>query len=529
MSPPPKHIDVSTLEFEALLQRLAQQKLEPDDYKLLMQIVQAMGWMSHELEEKKLSIRRLQRIFGIKTESSRNILGSNDKDSNSNESDKSDTKEQKKKRKGHGRNGADAYTGAKRITIEHDEYQSGDPCPECPNGRLYELSDPGVVIRVTGQPPLQATVYELQKYRCNLCGLVLSANLPEDVSDKKYDETAAAMLVMLRYGGGFPHYRLRRFQEDQGIPLPESTQWDVIETAADCAQYVYKEMIRQAAQGDLIHNDDTTMRILSRMKEINSKANERKGVFTTGILSEKDHQQIALYFTGKQHAGENIRDLLRNRGSTLDPPIQMCDALSRNLPKDFEVILTNCMAHARRHFADLVHIFPQKCDHVIRTIGNVYHHDKITKDEKMSSQDRLIYHQRYSKPLMDDLHKWIEDQFDKKMVEPNSSLGKAFKYMLNHWKPLTRFLEVPGCPLDNNTVERCLKSAILHRKNSLFYKTDFGAHVGDIFMSIIQTCRLAKVNAFDYLTEVLKNPHKVFKNPDRWMPWNYKKAIPESA
>ena len=194
-----------------------------------------------------------------------------------------------------------------------------------------------------------------------------------------------------------------------------------------------------------------------------------------------------------------------------------------------KVILTNCMAHARRHFADLVHIFPQKCDHVIRTIGNVYHHDKITKDEKMSSQDRLIYHQRYSKPLMDDLHKWIEDQFDKKMVEPNSSLGKAFKYMLNHWKPLTRFLEVPGCPLDNNTVERCLKSAILHRKNSLFYKTDFGAHVGDIFMSIIQTCRLAKVNAFDYLTEVLKNPHKVFKNPDRWMPWNYKKAIPESA
>ena len=409
--------------------------------------------------------------------------------------------------------------------LELDQYKPGDRCPECPKGRLYELSNPGIVIRVKGQPPLQATIYELQKYRCNLCGAVFTAKLPEGVGATKYDETAAAMLALLRYGGGFPHYRLKRFQDNLGIPLPESTQWDIIEKAADTAQNVYKELIRQAAQGELIHNDDTTMRILSIMKKKLTEKKERKAVFTTGVLSKKDDKQIALYFTGNQHAGENIGDILRNRSSTLDPPIQMCDALSRNLSKDFDVILTNCLAHARRHFVDLVHIFPEKCTHVIKALGNVYHNDKITKEENMSRQDRLQYHRMHSKPIMEELKEWIQEQFSQKAVEPNSSLGKAFKYMLKHWEPLTQFLEIPGCPLDNNIVERCLKSAIMHRKNSMFYKTELGAHVGDIFMSIIQTCNLSNVNAFKYLTAILKNSHKVFKNPGHWWPWNYQTAL----
>lgn len=207
MSPPPGNIQLSSEEFEALLSRLARQTLEPEDYELLIQLVQAMGWLSHELEDKKLSIRRLQRIFGIQTESARNILNDDDDDGDSGgkpgKTGGSDTLK-KKKRKGHGRYGAADYTGAEQVQVELDTFQPGAPCPSCPNGRLYELSTPGTVIRVTGQPPLRATIYELQKYRCNLCGLVLTAPLPDGVSDTKYDETASAMLALLRYGGGFP-------------------------------------------------------------------------------------------------------------------------------------------------------------------------------------------------------------------------------------------------------------------------------------------------------------------------------------
>jgi len=529
MSPPPGKILLTPEEFESLLQRLAQQSLTSEDYELLIQVVQAMGWMSAELEEKKLSIHRLQRLFGIKTESSRNLMKPDDSttdkpgDPSKDPNESLDVPEDKKsKPKGHGRNGSEAYTGAKRVPVKLEGFHPGDPCPECPNGRLYDLTNPGIFIRVTGHPPIQATIYELQKMRCNLCGKIITAELPKEAGDKKYDETAQSMIAVLRYGAGFPTYRLSGFQMDQGIPLAESTQWDNIEHAADTCQHIYKELIRQAAQGELIHNDDTTMRILSEYtQETSPGEKKRTGIFTTGILSITGNQQISLYFTGHQHAGENLHDILTKRFSSSGKVIQMCDALSRNKPKEFEVILANCLTHARRYFADLIYIFPDTCLYVIKQLAAVYHHDEIAKTENMTSLERLAYHQQHSKPIMDDLNIWIQKQFEQKQVEPNSSLGKAFKYMLNHWEPLTQFLITPGCPLDNNAVERCLKKAVLHRKNSLFYKTEFGAYIGDIFMSIIQTCRLGKVNPFNYITAILTNKKNVFQHPDHWMPWNY--------
>jgi hypothetical protein len=98
--------------------------------------------------------------------------------------------------------------------------------------------------------------------------------------------------------------------------------------------------------------------------------------------------------------------------------------------------------------------------------------------------------------------------------------------MLNHWKPLTLFLRVPNAPLDNNLCEQVLKRAVLNRKNSLFYKTEHGAYIGDLFMSLIYTCNLNDVNPFDYLTVLQRNSTEVFKNPQNWMPWNYKSMIP---
>jgi transposase len=80
-------------------------------------------------------------------------------------------------------------------------------------------------------------------------------------------------------------------------------------------------------------------------------------------------------------------------------------------------------------------------------------------------------------------------------------------------------------PLDNNIVERALKKAILHRKNSLFYKTRKGAQMGDLFMSLIHTCELNDVNAFDYLTELLRHTEELKRDPSEWMPWNYRETL----
>jgi hypothetical protein len=365
--------------------------------------------------------------------------------------------------------------------------------------------------------------------RCNLCGEIFTAKAPEKIGDEKYDETAGTMIALLKYGSGFPFNRLEGLQGSLGIPLPASTQWDIVERTGDRIYPVFRELIRQAAQGEVIYNDDTTMKILALMKENDEDESSRKGMFTTGILSTINGRKIALFFTGRKHAGENMADLLEQRQSGLSPPIQMCDALSRNLPKEFLIILANCLAHGRRKFVEVAWNFPEECQYVIETLGQVYKNDEIAKDQNMSPAERLVFHQTESGPLMEQLKIWLNEQLDQKKVEPNSGLGQAISYMLKHWEALTLFLREPNAPLDNNLCEQALKKAILHRKNALFYKTEHGAYIGDMFMSIIHTCNLAGVNPFDYITALQKHSSEVFKNPQNWMPWNYTSMVPSDT
>ena len=205
----------------------------------------------------------------------------------------------------------------------------------------------------------------------------------------------------------------------------------------------------------------------------------------------------------------------------------MCDALSRNTPKlpGVEVLLANCLAHGRRQFVEVAANFPEECRYVLETLGAVYGFDAEAKRARLAPEERLAFHQAHSAPLMEELHQWMEAQFAEHKTEPNSGLGKAISYLQRHWTKLTLFLRQPGAPLDNNIAERALKKAILHRKNALFYKTMNGARVGDLFMSLIHTCELNKVNPFDYLTELLRHPAEMKASPAEWMPWNYRETL----
>jgi transposase len=210
-----------------------------------------------------------------------------------------------------------------------------------------------VLVRIVGQAPIAATVYEMERLRCNLCGEIFTAPTPQEAGgeqQRKYDETAAAMMATLRYGGGMPLNRLKDLEASLGIPLPASTQWGIVEEVAQLIQPAHDELIRQAAQGEVLHNDDTSMKVLSlrREKLREESSGERTGVFTSGIVSTQPGRRIA-FFTGRQHAGENLSEVLERRAAQLAPPIQMCDALSRNLklPGELEVIVGHCLAHGR--------------------------------------------------------------------------------------------------------------------------------------------------------------------------------------
>jgi transposase len=292
-----------------------------------------------------------------------------------------------------------------------------------------------------------------------------------------------------------------------------------MEAAAKSLKPVLNELIRMAAQGGVMHNDDTGMRILQMARRGDDG---RTGTFTSGIASICGGWKIALFFSGWKHAGENLADVLKQRAPGLAPPIQMCDALSRNLPKLIETLPANCLTHGRRQFTEVAESFPDECRYVLEWLGAVYGFDAEAKERGLTPEERLTFHQTHSAPVMEDLRQWMEVQFAEHKTEPNSGLGKAISYLLRHWAKLTLFLRQQDAPLDNNIVERALKKVILHRKNALFYKTMNGARVGDLFMSLIHTCELNKVNPFDYLTELLRHPAELIVRPAEWMPWNYR-------
>jgi len=545
----PEIVEVDTRQLDALLRR-AEGKLDEKDCQLVRAVFESYAYVTDLVEDKNTSIRRLrQLIFGARSEKTGAVVGRNQDaleydhpqddatlcdSSRGNESSADDSHGiETEPKKGHGRNGADAYRGADQIEVPHESLQAGAACPECQQGKVYEVACPGVLVRVVGQAPLHAKVYHLQRLRCNLCGKVFTAQPPEDAGARKYDATAASMIALLKYGSGMPFNRSAGLQRSMEIPLPASTQWDVIAAYAPCAAPAYEALIEHAAQGDVMHNDDTTVKILELMgKRAKQQPIDdddamagRTGLFTSGLVATRDGRRLALFFSGRQHAGENLEDVLRQRAEELQTPIQMCDALSRNLPGELQTIVANCLTHSRRRFVDVFDRFPDECEYVLEALKVVYHTDAEARRRKLSPAKRLQLHRTKSERTMKRLHNWLKRQFDGKLAEPNSALGEAISYMLNHWEKLTRFLQVAGAPLDNNICERALKKAILHRKNALFYKTQRGARVGDMYMSLIYTCELCSVSPFDYLTELHRNADRVADDPATWLPWNYQTSV----
>ena len=285
---PIERIEQNIKELKEILER-TKGVLSDEDYTKLLQAVETLGFLTSELQDKRTTIKRLRDLlFGPTTEKTSKVLGGSSEEEGEKKTseatgDREEGKEEaleaksdggeKEKRKGHGRNGADAYEGAEKIEVQHENLKSGDPCPQtgC-KGKVYKLTDPGVLVRIVGQAPLGAKVYELEKLRCNLCLTVFTAQAPEGIGEKKYNETAGSMVALLRYGTGVPFNRLRGLQNNLGIPLPASTQWDIVEEAAKRVAPAFAALIGEAAQGDVLHNDDTSMKILEFMKK-----KERKG------------------------------------------------------------------------------------------------------------------------------------------------------------------------------------------------------------------------------------------------------------
>lgn len=489
-----------------------------ETYRLLESVLRTFQWLGSALEAKHTTLGRLRRmIFGKQTEKTSAVLPPGPAPDSGRTT----------QAQGHGRKAARDYPGAQAVQVTHPRHRVGDLCPKCLKGRRYRLPAPARLGRIVAQPIFQATCFELERLRCALCGALLTAPPPPEAGLNKYDPSTGIIRALPRYGAGMPMYRIAKWQTYFGVPLPPATQWEQIAAVSEIPELIYEALCDLATQGRVLFNDDTCMRVQSLHQEIAAQEEStRTGIFTTGVIAPGERLRIALFITGQRHAGENLNALLRRRAARRPPPRRMCDALARNEPKEFQTIWCNRILHGRRHFIDVVGNFPRECRKAIESLREVYRWEARVKAQQLTDEQRLAFHQAHSQPVLSELYQWMKDQLEQKRVEPNSGLGEAIRYMLKHWVPLTRFLSVPGAPLDNNVAEQGLKKAILHRGNSLSYKTLHGAGIGDIHMSLIHTCELNRINPFEYLRALQQHAAEVRKDPTRWLPWGYRQNLP---
>jgi len=552
----PEVIELTEEEVEEIIRKIEASSLDPEAKKITSKSIELALWLPQMLQKKNISLHRLRRlIFGKgyklqNNDSSSNDDSDDDKDShNDNENGDNTTQiegateanpqppsspdeehqtstvvqENGDKKPGHGRLPYTAYSDCSELVkLSIENLKPGDPCPELCNGRLSRYG-PGNIIRVKGQNFAQVIHYEVEKLRCNLCSFLVSAEIPPEVGREKYDAAFKSILVLQKYYVAVPYYRQEKFQALLDFPLSDATQWHLVEQVADCCWGIFEMLQYLAANGTLIHNDDTTLKILEHIKAIKNEVLDRVGMFTTGIFAKYEGHPIVLFLNGTQHAGENLNDLLEQREEDKPEVIQMCDGSSQNIPKDFKTIICNCLSHGFRKFEELIDYYPDECIVIMRYISRLYDVDE--KTVKMSPQERLEYHQKHSQPIVNDLFTYMNHLKQEHLVEPNGELGQAIDYMLKREERLTRFLHVAGAPLDNNVIERALKLAIRSRKNSFFYRTKRSAKIGGMLTSLIYTCQLSDANPQQYFVALQKHQEQVSQAPAQWLPWNYQEAL----
>jgi hypothetical protein len=511
---------------DSLKSRIKKSNLSGRDIDTILSILKLVVSLRSLGEKRRVNLLLwLRRIFGVKTEKSQR---------SSDQTKRQGSSPPKKK----GRYGRNDYPGADRSNVRHPELNPDDPCPECHDGKLREI-EPGVDYDWQGQSPIHLHIYLLQRFICHRCKEIFTAPSPVAETAKTVDDSddavkvtkcnrnamANAVIACLRFMFGIPFYRLAKIQDRMGIGLPEANQYAMIAQVYDAALPVYGGLIYQAGQGSLIMADDTAIKILDWLRgkgpPVKKTGNSRKKAQTTAIVSKSaEGQSIALYLTDEKQAGRHVENLLELRQTESGVPIYMCDGLSSNKAGDsHELIQVHCLDHARRLFYEIQSIFPEESQFVIDRLAKVYEADSDCRKLGLHGKQRQSYHKQHSAGVMKELGEWMVRKMESGEVEENSPLGKAINYSLKRWTELNEFLYTPGVPLSNAECERSIKRIITHGKNSLFYKTAKGAHVGDVIQSLITTCQDSGVNCFKYLAWLQENKSQVKVNPADFLPW----------
>lgn len=433
-------------------------------------------------------------------------------------------KKQPKPKTNGGKYGFDDYPSAPTNVIKLD-HQIGDCCPYCKIGKLYQGQN-RKQLQFHAHAPIEVSRYIRETLRCNRCSLEVVARLPKGF--EKWTPEAKSTAVLFKTAG-IPFYRLQKLQLLYGIPLAANTLW---QNSADVwnagAKYIFAELLQQLSECHYINMDDTGARILEIIEKNKSlEEKDRKACHSTTIIGDTpEGHQIEMYITANDYAGNTIAPML-NKSKNLNNGHHltiMSDASRMNTPKvnkelSHRIYHATCVQHGRQKFVEIRNDYPE-CEYFLKEIGEIFEYERQFKDD--SPKKRLKLRKQYSSKHIGNIYRRIDYLFSTKAVEPNSSLGKAMKYWLNHKKGLTTFLRRKEAEVSNNRAERALKTLILQRKNSLFFYSLSSAEVLSGLSSIVQTCKVNGINTFGYLNWLQANSRQCKENPSAYLPWKFK-------
>ena len=568
--PPSQRVDVSRVQ-SMLLKLRAGAALASDELSLLADIVESWAHLSERAQRFDLSLADLRRMLGVLGRPPRDGASDSDPAGTSGAGSDADgtcslpdvpagssqggdapaaepeptaaeapadKPKEPPSRDAHGRRDEAKLGCLRHQHHRHPDWSVGCLCPTCHRGRLYQFF-PRSFVSITGQAPLVACHHEVDRLQCNVCGEVFEAPLPDDLVNDGvgtgwlYSYSAHSTVVLFKYLGVVPWHRQQTLQGAMGVRVPDACMWDMCETLSNIAAPVVRVLAHLAGNAPLLYGDDTTAAIFGLTSQIKierstGKQVERTGCHTTAVIGrDMDGRHIAVFRVGIQHSGELLDELLAKRLPGLPRPLVMGDAASTNAVTVCPVYLCGCNAHALRRFKELESKHPLELAPLLDAYRRVYKNDAHTRAEDMSDEVRLAYHRQHSRPIFIEMCRDAQALLDEHKVEPNSKLGSALDYLLNHQRSLSAFFRLRGAPMDNNLLERELRLPVRLRDGAPLFRSTVGAAVAAGLWTLLVTTILNKINAFEYLNALQRHQDDVKSHPSLWLPWNFQRRVDE--
>ena len=342
---------------------------------------------------------------------------------------------------------------------------------------------------------------------------IITASLPNRIVEKSMaGEGLLAQIIVDKYVDHLPlHRQLQRFQR-VGVTIAQSTSNGWVTLTLDQFLTLYELHKNQVLSSYYLHADETTIRVLDR---------DKPGATHQGYywLYHNSKEKIVLFDYRKGRGREGPNDILKDFKGFLQTDGYVA---YEEFEKREGITVLNCMAHARRKFVDALQNDKDRCEHALTLFQELYAIERKAKQEDLSADAILALRQEKSVPVLKGLKEWMIAEYPK--VLPSSVIGNAIAYSLKRWEKLCVYATDGRLCIDNNPVESAVRPVAIGRKNYLFAGSHEAAQRAAMIYSLLATCRLHKINPYEWLKDVLiRMPdHDVKKLPEL-LPQNWKK------